>query len=643
MRLWNTATSRCEQIFQGHTIAVTSVAFSRDSRFVLSGAMDSTMRLWDAKTGRCLRVFAHPDCVYSVSLDETGRFALSGCLDGTVRLWDLTTSRCLRTFGLDNPKLPCLASASLGGACRYAISGHMDNTVRVWNVTALCRKHQKRGIAALLLSRPHSVEETGRVQNEFTALSNEAHAALIRGDHERCLNLVEGARGLQGFELAKVALDIRARAGLRCSRGKMRRAWCAQTFKGHEGQVSAVCLTSDGTQALSGSIDATIRVWDVATGRCVKVLQGHNRSVTCIVCDRTDGHWALSGSYDCTLRLWNVENGVCIREFVGHQGYVYSVCVSRDGRWIVSGSDDKTARVWELRTGRCVRVFTGHTGGIRAVTLSPDGQWLATGSYDTKIIWDDETKRGGRLPGAKEKMLRLWHFPTGKCVWILEGHTSGVQSVAFSEDGRRLVSWSDDGTVRVWGVETGRCVETIRAGKEGVLSTDGRWIVSHGKGHSLHLWDLMSQKCECVLEGHTDTVISSFISADSRWVLSGSMDHTVRLWEIDWDFASRESADWDEGARFLLANFLSLQTPYACELPQDREPKEAEIVLALTRSGKPSWTENDFKRLLHTLACAGYGWLRPEGVQQELNAMAADWHDPAATELRPVSPLNPSS
>ncbi len=56
----------------------------------------------------------------------------------------------------------------------------------------------------------------------------------------------------------------------------------------------------------------------------------------------------------------------------------------------------------------------------------------------------------------------------------------------------------------------------------------------------------MSQKCECVLEGHTDTVISSFISANSRWVVSGSMDRTIRLWELDWDFTAGERTDREE-------------------------------------------------------------------------------------------------
>jgi hypothetical protein len=101
-------------------------------------------------------------------------------------------------------------------------------------------------------------------------------------------------------------------------------------------------------------------------------------------------------------------------------------------------------------------------------------------------------------------------------------------------------------------------------------------------------------------------------SPDGRFALSGGSDDTV-LWELDWAFESNQPADWDEGARPFLIVFLTLHPP-------DRA--------SWFRRAKPSWTGYDFRRLLDRLGCAGYGWLRPEGVRRELAKMAAAWEGP---------------
>jgi hypothetical protein len=114
------------------------------------------------------------------------------------------------------------------------------------------------------------------------------------------------------------------------------------------------------------------------------------------------------------------------------------------------------------------------------------------------------------------------------------------------------------------------------------------------------------------------------MSADGKYALSGSWDNSLKLWALYWELEPRDPADWDEGAKPHLMNFLTIHTPYAAELPVDRVPSEEEISLALTRQGKPAWTEEDFQALLYTLGCAGYGWLRPEGVKAKLLEMTSE-------------------
>ncbi|MBA2227511.1 WD40 repeat domain-containing protein [Thermogemmata fonticola] len=126
------------------------------------------------------------------------------------------------------------------------------------------------------------------------------------------------------------------------------------------------------------------------TNQEVRRFEGHIGGITSVAFS-PDGRSALSGSLDTTLRLWDVSTGKEIRQFTGHTDWVFSVAFSPDGRSALSGSRDKTLRLWEVATGKEIRRFTGHTSGVESVAFSPDGRYALSGSSD--------------------KTLRLWALP----------------------------------------------------------------------------------------------------------------------------------------------------------------------------------------------------------------------------------------
>jgi WD40 repeat protein len=175
--------------------------------------------------------------------------------------------------------------------------------------------------------------------------------------------------------------------------------------------------------------------------------------------------------------------------------------------------------------------FEGHTDTINSVCFSPDGSYVLSGS-------DDRT-------------LRLWEIASGKEIMKFEGHIDDVTSVCFSPDGCYVLSGSLDCTIRLWEIASGKEVRTFWRRHKVVYSVcfspDGSYVLSGSSGKTLYLWDVASGK-EIRIKAfddvfnpvHTDEVKSVCFSPNYSYVLSGSRDRTIRLWEMSSGEESRE-------------------------------------------------------------------------------------------------------
>jgi WD40 repeat protein len=289
-----------------------------------------------------------------------------------------------------------------------------------------------------------------------------------------------------------------------------------RVLEGHTASVFAVALSADGKRAVSGSVDKTLRVWDLDGHTPPRALEGHTGRV-CAVALSADGKRAVSGSDDNTLRLWDLDGHTPPRVLEGHTGRVCAVALSADGKRAVSGSDDNTLRLWDLDGHTPPRALEGHTSAVAAVALSADGKRAVSGSIDNK--------------------LRLWDLNGQNPPRVLEGHASAVAAVALSADGKRAVSGSDDYTVRVWDLD-GRTPPRVLEGhaykvNAVALSADGKRAVSGSDDNTLRVWDLDGHTPPRVLKGHTHWVKAVALSADGKHAVSGSDDHTLRVWNLD--------------------------------------------------------------------------------------------------------------
>ena len=257
-------------------------------------------------------------------------------------------------------------------------------------------------------------------------------------------------------------------------------------LEGHTEGVWSVAWSPDGTMIVSGSEDKTIRIWDVSNNKHIK-LEGHEDAVHSVA---WYGNMIVSGSRDKTIRVWDVsekENIKNIKTLKGHTEGVWSVAWSPDGTKIVSGSRDKTIRIWNTSDGEMEQSLEGHTDMVLSVAFNHDGTKIVSGSHDHTIrVWDTNT--GGCLIkwtnyGHSINSAVFNHDDTkiavasdSNTIYIVNiqldkptnsdwlnaeligdenddeniSHTGSINSVAWSPDSTKIVSASDDATIRIW-------------------------------------------------------------------------------------------------------------------------------------------------------------------------------------------------
>ncbi|CAK7201517.1 hypothetical protein SEUCBS139899_004223 [Sporothrix eucalyptigena] len=302
-------------------------------------------------------------------------------------------------------------------------------------------------------------------------------------------------------------------------------------------------------------------------GRCaVKVFRGHTNGVTCL---QIDDVMMATGSYDATIRIWNLETGEETRVLRGHTQGIRSL--QFDDKILVSGSLDGTMKIWNWHTGELLNTLACHLGGVISVHL--DGEWLASGSTDKTIkVFNLKTKESFTLKGhgdwvnqvridgtasrtlfsaSDDCTVKLWDLESKKCIRTFEGHVGHVQQVLtlpadFEPDEDPVASGHQD-KADVSSVTSGRGgspvafanigddeFTTRAAYGPGFLSNPdrplpSRYILSSALDSTIKCWDTATGKCVRTFFGHLEGVWA--LVGDTLRVVSGANDTMVKVWE----------------------------------------------------------------------------------------------------------------
>jgi WD40 repeat protein len=283
----------------------------------------------------------------------------------------------------------------------------------------------------------------------------------------------------------------------------------------------------------SAGYDALVKVWDARSGQVRATLSGHTLVVFSLAWQPDGRRVAAAGSEGrrLTVRVWDAATGqqaFAISAGPDHFSLPYSAVAFRppDGRYLVTGKTDGSLQVWDARSGEPAGTLGTHDREVRGVVFSRDGRHLASTSGNGNVKFWDAT----RLPGRQEARLTLRARVPGPRPSL---------NVAFSPDGRRLVTGGPEHTVEIWDVRDGQKLQTLRGGHSGDVYTvafspddEGRWVASGGEDSTVKVWDSRTREPVHSFRGHTGLISSLAFSPDGRRLYSGSRDRTVKVWDL---------------------------------------------------------------------------------------------------------------
>ncbi len=275
------------------------------------------------------------------------------------------------------------------------------------------------------------------------------------------------------------------------------------TFEGHRRTISS-CVIVDGKLLFSASYDATIRVWDIKTGECLAILEGHENKITSLIA--ADKH-LLSTSTDA-IKVWDIKTRECIATLKGPKNKPIAVA---DGKLFSRSQDGTAIEIWDITTDQC-------RGTLRY--------------HDNDVIYSFAVVEEKLFLGSAKGIIKVWDIKTGQCPNTFQGDQGPIYSLFVAEG--KLFSASAI-AIKIWDIQTGQCLNTLHTCliHPFFAATQGKLFSSAGYTNLIRVWDIETGKQIKTLK-HNHSPVVAFAAAYKR-LFSAHANGIIEVWDVETD------------------------------------------------------------------------------------------------------------
>jgi WD40 repeat protein/DNA-binding SARP family transcriptional activator len=589
--LWDLNARKELRRWSAHTGWVTSVAFSLDGQFLISGGQDGDVILWDAISGKEIRRLPHQTgaiiaLAVTAAVGAGNEALLTASADGTVILWELATGASIQPFDKYTSSLTAMAVASKSP---FAVTGYADGSLTLWDLNSAqpVWHHQISAdpVAGVAISTDGSfILSTASFSLRYIdSLSGEVvKQNSTGGTPVQVVFSPDGKYALVVYAGVVVQWDVEN--------------WHEQKMLTVDiDGLSALAISQDGTLGLSGYANGSLHLWNLVEALEYQTFDTHMMADSLAV--SPDGQYLLIGNESTDTQspvLWDISRAQIMRTFQGFNEEVApgAVAINPDGNFAAAGGGEESTglpilMVWNLASGELACRFEGYRAVVRSVAFSPDSRFLLAssealrpGEINDLILWDVQTcqlvhrfdlnenedvagiafSSDGSLAvtgSAFNKSIILWDVNTGleirRFVIPINSGFIPIFDVAFGPNDRTILA-PGPGPIYLWDVETGEIIRRYSGHTAFVwsldISLDGKYILSGSNNGEVILWDFSTGEELYRLNAHTQPVLSVAFSPDGKYAYAVSTDGLLSKWKISVQ-SLPELLDWIQANRYV--------------------------------------------------------------------------------------------